>query len=555
MSAHPSEPSARPGESAGRIPVDLRRLPGIRRLAADYADDFPALAEFYAGDPTQRDAWTASIARAQAYDRPRRALATVLEAQQSRRGAPEPAIAAARQLADARTVAVVTGQQAGLFGGPLYTLLKAMTALRLAEAATRDHGVPAVAVFWIDAEDHDWDEVRSCTVFDDALAARRVELPAALAGDAASVARVTLDDSVVAALDTLEQLLPGTEFREALVADLRRFYAPGVGMATAFGCWLEQILGPRGLVVYDASDPAAKRFAGGIFARELSSPGETSMLAATAGAALVARGYHAQVQPADGTCALFRLDGGRQSIRVSDAAFLVGDRPIPAATLVQEATDRPDGFSPNVLLRPIVQDAIFPTIAYVAGPSELAYLGQLRAVYAHFQVPMPLMYPRATATILDRAAVRFLSKYDLPLDALEPQDDSALNALLASQIPPHVDAAFDDVRSAIDARMARLIEALPAVDPTLEGMGHSTLKRMQQDLGTLHGKMIQAAKRRDETLRRQWIRTRALAFPEGHPQERAVAFVWFLNQYGPALVDRLWEELPLDLGRHWIITI
>ena len=208
-----------------------------------------------------------------------------------------------------------------------------------------------------------------------------------------------------------------------------------------------------------------------------------------------------------------------------------------------------------MLLRPIVQDTLFPTICYVAGPNELAYLGQLRGVYEHFGVPMPLFYPRASATILDSAALRFLTKYKLPLEALQAQDEAALNELLRAQIPPIVEESFTDAAQTIESQMGRLIQTIPALDPTLEGAARSTLERMQRDLQTLHGKMIQAAKRRDETLRRQFMHARALAFPAGHAQERTIGFVSFLNEYGPALVDRLDEELPLDLGHHWIVAI
>jgi len=281
-------------------------------------------------------------------------------------------------------------------------------------------------------------------------------------------------------------------------------------------------------------------------------------LAALAGSDLTARGYHAQVHAHDEGLALFHLskdDGARRAIRQQDGMFLVGDQPFAAATLVEQARARPAGFSPNVLLRPVVQDTIFPTICYVAGPNELAYLGQLRGVYEHFGVPMPLFYPRATATLLDSAALRFLTKYTLPLEALQAQDEAALNELLKTQIPPAVEESFSSASSAIVAQMTRLMQAMPALDPTLEGAARSTLERMQRDLQTLHGKMIQAAKRRDETLRRQFIHARALAFPGGHAQERTIGFISLLNQYGPALVDRLDDELPLDLGRHWIVTI
>ena len=542
------------GESSVAIPVDLRRFPWIRRLAADYAYDFQLVAPFFAGNPADDQAWAQALSRTTAHERDRSTIAEVIRVQQEQRGAPPAAMDAGRRLGEAGSVAIVTGQQAGLFGGPMFTILKAITALKLAARVEREHGTPAVAVFWIDGEDHDWEEVRSCTVFDDTLAPRRVSLPQAKAQDSATVASVRLDDAVVAALDELERALADTEFKAELMAGLRKAYAPGAGMAEAFGRWLERVLGDRGLVVFDASDQRAKPLVAGVFARELST-GETGRLAARAGAELLDRGYHSQVQPAPDYLALFRLEGGRRSIRHLDGAFQVGDRQYPAPSLVQEANDRPGGFSPNVLLRPIVQDTLFPTVCYVAGPNELGYLGQLAQVYRHFGVPMPLMYPRASATIVDSAALKFLTRYEVPFESLQPQDEKGLNELLLGQIPPEVDRAFAAAADAIEAEMGRLIAAIPALDPTLEGAARSTLGRMQHDLKTLQNKMVQAAKRRDETLRRQYARARALAFPNGHPQEREIGFISFLNQYGPAFVERLEVELPLDLGRHWIVSI
>ena len=558
MTIQPPDVLPQARDAAAAVPVDQRSLPWMRPLALDYAYNFAPLAPFFAGNPAEPAAWAATIGRARTAERPRSAVAAIVAAQQSRRSSPSQAVEAGRLLDDPRTVAVVTGQQAGLFGGPLFTLLKALTAIKLAERTAREQQTPAVAVFWIDAEDHDWEEVRSCAVLDDVLAPRVAELPARPSGDQGSVAGTTLDTHVTAAIEELRAALPATEFREPLLDRLAAAYTPGRGMADAFARWLEEVLGARGLVVYDCSDPAAKALAAPVFARELAVPGETARLAAEAGVQLKAAGYHAQVEAAETAAALFRLDpqtGARQAVRLDGARFLVGDEPMEAASLAREALEQPARFSPNVLLRPIVQDTLFPTICYVAGPSELAYLAQLKGVYAHFGVPMPLMFPRASATLLDSAALRFITKYGVAFDTLQPQDEAALNALLASQIPPAVEETFVAAARAIEGEMTRVVDAVPAIDPTLQGAAKSTLGRMQHDLQALHGKMIQAAKRRDDTLRRQYLRTRALAFPGGHPQERALGSLSFLNQYGPALVERLSAQLPLDLGQHWLISI
>jgi bacillithiol biosynthesis cysteine-adding enzyme BshC len=541
--------------SSGRLPVDIRRFPWIRRLASDYVFDHARVADFFAGNPADTPAWHDAVVRAAAATRPRNALVEVLQAQQRRRQARPETLAASATFADPRSVAVVTGQQAGLFGGPLFTLLKALTALQLAERVRVEHHVPAVAVFWVDAEDHDWDEVKTCNVLGVDLAERSISIGNLPGAHAGPVARVQLNDAIATALSELQAALPATEFTPALLDDLRRCYAPGAGMAEAFSRWLERVLGPRGLVVFDSSDPAAKPLAGSVFVREIEHPGETARLATEAGAALSARGYHAQVTPHEASLALFHMNAGREPIRFTTGTFQVGDGTFSQAALAEHARQKPAQFSPNVLLRPIVQDTIFPTVCYVAGPNELAYLGQLRAVYSAFGVPMPLVYQRATATIVDSNAMRFLSKHQIPLEALRARDEAALNDLLIAQMPASVEAAIQIAGDTLEQRMDALAGEVPRIDPTLEGATRSTLSRMQDDLKKLHTKIVQAAKRKDETLRRQFHHAQAQAFPGGHPQERAIGFVTFLNKYGPGLVDRLIDALPAEMGTHWVITI
>ena len=533
----------------------MRRYPGIRRLAADYSEGAEALLEFYAGHPGDPGVWRQAIGRAQGHPRDREGLCDALMRQQQHRDAPPETRAAVERLRRPDSVVVVTGQQAGLFGGPLYTLLKAITALKLAARIRQDFQVPAEAVFWIESEDHDWNEVNHCQVLDADLQPTTISLPSPTGAGEVPVAQVMLDASVSACVDRLAEILPPTEFSGGLLTTIRSAYTQGHGMSEAFGRWLESILGALGLIVYDAADPATKPLVGHVFAHEAATAGRTATLAAEAGERLVALGYHAQVVPAPGHVSMFHLDGGRQPIGFDDGRFVVGGRDMDTTALAELVSSAPAAFSPNVLLRPIVQDALFPTIAYVAGPSELAYLGQLKAVYADFGVPMPLMHPRASATLLDSAGVRFLAKHNVALEDLHARDESTLNRLFESQMPPAVEQAFQDADSTIEQRMQALVEALPALDPTLEGAARSVAGRLRHELQGLHTKIIHAAKKRDETLRRQFGRTQAQAFPGGQAQERSTGFVYFLNRYGPALIDRLMSDLPVHPGSHWILTI
>lgn len=542
-------------DEARKIAVDVRRFPWIRPLAGEYAWNFASLESFFSGSPASPDAWRDAIVRAQAHPRRRDQLVGAIMAQLGARRSPDAAKEAAARLRDPRAVAVVTGQQAGLFGGPLFTLLKAITTIQLAERVAAEHGVPTVPVFWVDAEDHDWDEVRACNVLDADLQYRTITLPEPPGANEIPVAWIRLDASIDRAADDLALTLAPTEFTESVLGALRLNYRPGVGMAEAFAGWMDGLLGGRGLIVFDGSDAAAKTLAADLFTRELASPGRTAALAIESGRALRARGHDPQVLPQEDAVALFRLDGRRRPIRIRDGRFTVGDDPVDAKALAEEAAASPARFSPNVLLRPLVQDTIFPTICYVAGPSELAYLAQLGPVYRQFGVPMPLIHPRATATILDSAAARFIARYNLPLESLQPRGEATLNRLLESQLPPSVDQSLHSAGDAIQTEMSKVIEAVPAIDPTLAGAAKTTLGRMEHDLKTLHQKIIQAAKRRDETLRRQFARAQAQAFPAGQPQERALGVIFCLNRFGWGLVDRLMEELPIEMGKHWVLTL
>ena len=272
-----------------KIRIDVRQISWIRPLAAEYSSNFNSLAALYAGDPLRPEGWRDAIARSRQLPRQRKALASLLRAQLMRRGAPPEALAAAASLEDDSAVAVVTGQQAGAFGGPLYTVLKAVTAIQLARRTSAEHGIPVVPVFWVEAEDHDWAEVRSTTVLDAELQPKEITLPDPAGAGDLPVGALTLSDTTTA-LDLLLSTLPPTDFTESVVATARAAYADGIGAATAFARLLDEVLGRHGMVVFESNDPAAKPLVADIFARELQFPGRTSSLAAAAGAQLQAAG-------------------------------------------------------------------------------------------------------------------------------------------------------------------------------------------------------------------------------------------------------------------------
>ena len=241
-------------------------------------------------------------------------------------------------------------------------------------------------------------------------------------------------------------------------------------------------------------------------------------------------------------------------MRWREGEFLVAGQARTAASLREEALAHPERFSPNVLLRAVVQDQLFPTICYVPGPSELAYHAQLGEIYASCRVPRPLLYPRASITLVDAAAARFLERH-LPLEALQPQDESALNRLLESQLPPGLERGLEEVVRLVGTELAPLKPAIVGIDPTLGSVVDSTVDRVQDAVKSLQGKIVQASKRRNDTLRRQFVRTRALTFPNGHAQERALNVAFFVNRYGPTFVEQLLSQVPADSGQHYVICL
>jgi bacillithiol biosynthesis cysteine-adding enzyme BshC len=550
-------PAAPATTGAVRQSFDVGRFSWIRPLVSAYSSDFASVAPLFAGNPADPAAWKETIARVQKSPRDRAAISRIVSAQLERRGAPAHAKAVAKHLADDKSVAIVTGQQAGVFGGPLYTLLKAISAIQLARKVSAKHGIPAIPVFWVEAEDHDWEEVRTARVLDADLKLKTITLGDLDGAGTRPVASLTFDDGINDALAELEASLGRTEFTDELLARLRQHYKPGQKMGTAFACWIDDLLGRHGLVVFEAYDPAAKPLVAGIFKRELEVPCHTACLAKETGEEMRRLGHAPQVEPSEDSVALFYLGGGeRHSIkRKEGGGYTSGQQTFDAAALQQEAVAHPERFSPNVLLRPVVQDKLFPTVCYVAGPSELAYQAQLGAIYKAFNVEVPLLYPRANATLLDSAALRFLDRSGISFENMHLQGETALNDLLKSQLPPTLEPGLEDLTREIASRIEALKTVVAEVDPTLTGAADTTRDRMHDTLKTLHSKIIHASKKKDETLRRQFVRTQALAFPAGEPQERIVDVPFFVNRYGQAVVDRLLDQLPMDMGKHHIIVL
>ena len=538
--------------------LDIRQLPGTSSLVRDYVFAFSRLNAFFMGDPRDPDAYQEQSRQrdARAYKRPD--LRDVLLAENEAWGAPPAVRRRIEELSQPQAVAVVTGQQTGLFGGPLYTLYKALTALQLADRLHHELQRPVIPVFWMASEDHDIAEADHIQLLDrtgtqvitlrhDSWASPDGYLPANL----------RLGPGILETLGRVVDALPPTEFVPALREALGQTFAPERTLAAAFARWMIHLLGERGLVLADGADPALKRLASHILLQEVDEAPRSSQHVLAASQLLHTQGYPVQIEarPDGVNCFLLR-EGRRALVREGDTFRLRDSRQtIPAADLRRLAQDAPERLSPNVILRPIVQDAIFPTIAYVAGPGEMAYFAQLRSAYQAFDVPMPLIVPRATLTLVEPRVMKLLERFHLSLSDLTLEPEQLTSRVLRAQLPSDFEATLTKARDCVGEVFRTVVQAIAAVDPTLRATAGQTAGHIQGHLDQLERKAVQALKRREAETRQQVQRVREALMPGGKLQERVFSALSFLAKYGLRLLDTIQSAIPGPGWEHDLVTL
>ena len=524
-------------------------------LFRDYLKGEPRVRPFYEGGGAwDLEALLRSADRTLTLARPRPALADALSRQQQERGAGAAAERAA-QLKDAAAVAVVTGQQPVLFGGPLYVLYKAAAAVRLAAELEARRGKPVVPVFWSASEDHDFAEVRSVAILDDAGRIRTLRYEPAREPVGQPAARIVLDDTITGLVAEAERVLPAGQHRDQAIALLRECYRPGTTLAAAFARLISSLV--PGLVVLDPSDPALKAQMAPVLSREITEGSPTSMLGAKAGEALLAAGYHQQVPIRPGFLNLFVvMEGERRALGSSNGALEVRGlgRKIPAAEAARLVESDPASWSAGVLLRPLAQDHLLPTAAYIGGPAEIAYHAQIGPSYAHFGIPRPALVPRPSVTLVEPAQARALEAEGLELWDLQA-DPEVVALRWAREAHPGVEAAFARTREALEREMAAVEEALAALDPTLRGAADSARGRALHQIESLHEKSVRALKKRDQTRADRLRRTRDALLPGGSFQERGLGILSLVARYGPAVIGEVAARMELWAKGHQVMPL
>jgi bacillithiol biosynthesis cysteine-adding enzyme BshC len=497
------------------------------------------MAEFYRHPLRDLAAFQEAAAEIHFPDDRRAALIAALQVQ----NAPGDSL---ERLARPGSVAVMTGQQVGLFSGPAYTIYKALHAVRLAAWLT-ESGVSAVPVFWLATEDHDFAEVNHVWVFD--ANHQPVKLEMQRASSARPVGEVELAAPPVG---QLREALRGLPYADDVAAMVEEAYRPGQTMGGAFGALLRKLLARFGILFVDPMLPEFRQLAAPTLRAAVEAAPELTARVMERNRELTAAGYHAQVHVEEQTSFFFLLENGKRlTLRRNGREFAANGHRFSTDELAARAAD----LSPNALLRPVVQDGMLPTVAYIGGPAETAYLAQSEAIYRTILGRMPVAVPRAGFTILDERSVKQMERYGLSLPDFF-QGEEALRERIAQRLtPPAVAATIRETTGTVESAIARLRRELEHFDPTLVKALSNSERKIRHQLSRIERKAGRETMRRDERASRAAGCLYGLIYPKRHLQERLYSILPFLAKHGFDLIEHLYATIELDCADHRLMVV
>ncbi len=511
-------------------------LPGASRLFGDLLYQFDRVERFYPHAPYDPDSF-ARAAKQIVYPAERRA-ALVAALRHSNPDNPS-----VDKLAGPDTVAVVTGQQAGLFGGPLYTVFKALAAVKLAKTLS-DRGICAVPVFWFATEDHDLAEINQAWAYNAAhqpvhFTTSSVNPPNGPVGN------IPLRDIP---LDQLRQTLTGMPFAAETIALVESAYKDGETFGSAFRKLVEQLLQPYGMIYLDPLDPAIRQIAAPFLSRALSFAKDLVPAVQERTRELEAAGYHGQVHLESNASLFFTLEGGKRT-----ALKRKGDK-FNDYTL-EELQAKPELLSPNAILRPVMQDYLLPTVAYLGGPAELAYFAQSEPLYTALLGRMPVVAHRASFTLFDRRAAKLAKRYELSLKDIAVPDVDLREKMARRLVPEGVTGQFGASLAAVNAELNKLAASIHGFDPGLEKAFEKSRSKVLYQIGKMERKTAREALRRDARATADAQYLHDLVYPHRHLQERMYGILPFLATHGMDLISRIYECVEPACPDHQILTI
>ena len=532
--------------------LPFSQVPHTSRLFLDFLSGSPSLQSFFPRGPHFSE-WVKDEATKLQYDSGRRQqVAAILQRQNKEWGTSAQTLENISRLKSG-AAAVVTGQQVGLFGGPLFSLFKALTAVKLSEEATKA-GVDCVPVFWLATQDHDLDEIQSISLPGPEATLQR--LTATSHGVPESpVGTIQFGPEIDEVLTAAEQLLGESE----VTTFLREAYRPDATFGSAFARLFTRLFDQWGVILLDASDPELNSIAEPIYRKAIERATELDEALLRRDHELEAEGYHQQVKVTPSSTLLFTL---KNSSRVpiyrdnnSATNFLIGDEKVTQVELLGRIAAEPHQFSANVLLRPVVQDHLLPTLAYTGGSAEVAYFAQAAVVYRALLGRVTPIVPRFSATVIDTKADGLLERYSLVLPDLFQIPEKLRERLAAQALPQELQAAFDSAVNSLGKSFSTIRESLSRLDKTLVDAAENAESKIRHQLESLQAKAARAELRQSEVLDRHAKALTNGLYPNKTLQEREIAGIHFLARHGKDFLKDVYQNIHSDCFDHQILTL
>lgn len=553
---------SRPENANLRIePLSFADIPQQSRLFLDYLRDPVALKRFYPSAVNYHHELAARVPEVLANHRADRgALCDALERDNRRWDAGEETFRHIEALRDGATVAVVTGQQIGLFTGPLYTIYKALTAVRLAGCLSQ-RGTRAVPVFWLATEDHDWKEIAHAEVIacDGRLASVGATEEASPHREGEPVGRVVLAESIETETKRLLDVLPETEFTAELAKLVRDAYRAGNTMTDAFARLLHALTKSFGLVLFDPLNEELKKLAAPIYREAILRAPQLAAALEARSRELSAADYHAQVLVSEDSFPLFlEVDGARRALaRTKNGTYAAkeADHEFTLEELADRAARSPAEFSPNVTFRAVVQDYLLPTVAYVGGAAEIAYFAQVAEAYRLLGRPATPIVARASLTIVEHRTARMLERYQLHLSDFFQGLDHVIARVVEEHLGADSAQTFERTGETIAAALDDLNARLRDFDPTLASALEAGRRKIDYQLNGLRTRFHRAQMARDRALHRQLERAATLLYPEKSLQERHVNVASLVARHGSYVIDWIYDAIDLSSPDHQVVYL
>lgn len=457
-----------------------------------------------------------------------------------------------------KTLAVITGQQLGILSGPLYTIYKIITAIKLASQLNeRFVDFNFVPVFWMESDDHDFNEVHKICILNNDNNIVTLKYKEDVSDDEirASVGNLIFDESINDFVSQLEQSLRSTEFRDKIISKVKEIYQPGKTFKQSFRELIFWLFDEYGLIIFDPSADEVKKALKPIFLYEINNfRTHTQKLVSVS--ATLEEVYHAQVKVKPVNL-FYHIDSGRHSIEPVDEIFKLKRKrkQFTKEEIITEINEHPERFSPNVLLRPITQDYLFPTAFYVAGPSEVSYFAQIHPLYEFFNIEPPIIYPRSSATLIEKSVVNFMEKYDLTMRDVFLGTEQLKEKILSSVAENNIDEIFENAVKNINLVFDDLKEKLFSVDKTISDSSTRYREKVLYAVNELKSKTEKAYESRFEVILRQISKLTNLLYPNENLQERELNYFYFANKFGENFYKKLYDELSISEFEHQIIEI